>query len=121
MAMPRVAVQKAGLRANPQMVPRSRGFLERIETAAFRLGHESQRKCQQKARHCRHVKGKAPAVHRTQLASQQIPGGGAHRDRQVEDAQNAAAFLLREKIGDKRGSDGHEGGLANSHQGVAQQ
>ncbi len=86
MAMPRVAVQKAGLRARPQIVPRSRGFLERIETAALRLGHESQRERQQKARDRRYIKGKAPAMHRAQLASQQIPRGGADRDGQVEDA-----------------------------------
>ena len=30
-------------------------------------------------------------------------------------------FSLGKKIGDERGSDGHEGGLADTHQGVAEQ
>ena len=58
---------------------------------------------------------------RPQPASQQIARRRAARNRQIENSENAAAFVFRKKVGDKSGRDGHKRRLAHSHQSVAEQ
>ncbi len=56
-----------------------------------------------------------------ELASQQITGGGTHGNGQIKNAENAAAFVFRKKVGDKSRRNGHERRLADAHQGMAKQ
>ena len=45
---------------------------------------------------CGDVEREAPAVVRRKISPQQVSGSGADRDGEVEDAENAAAFVLVE-------------------------
>ena len=98
-----------------------RGFFQRVELASRRLRKESDCQRQQKAGKGRDVERKAPSVFRPQPAAQQIACRRAARNRQIENSENAAAFIFWKKVGDKSRSDGHERRLAHSHQRVAEQ
>ena len=58
---------------------------------------------------------------RPEPAAQQIASRRTARDGEVENSENAAAFIFRKKIGNKSGRDGHKRCLAHAYQSVPQQ
>src|SRR5258708_7474133 len=54
-------------------------------------------------------------------AAQQIARRRTARDGEVENSKNAAAFIFRKEVSDKRGRNGYKRCLANAYQSVTQQ
>ena len=119
--MPRVEVRNAGLRTSPSTVVRSGVPLQRVELSPLRLVEKQHGNRQQEAGSGRDVERKPPAVLRSQIAAQQVSRRRAHRNRQIEHAQNPTAFFFGEKIGDESRRNGDERRFTDTDQGVPNQ
>src|ERR1700740_693949 len=89
MAMPRVAVQKAGLCAKPSMVVRSSVGLS--SSAAPRSGSlmkDQKGVCDEHAGQSGDEEGQAPAVMLSEYAAQQITQRGSYGNGDVEDTED---------------------------------
>ena len=93
----------------------------RIELAPRRLGEEPDHQSQQEAGKSGDIKRKPPSHRRPEFTSQQIARRGTDGNCEIKNPKNAAAFVFRKKIRDKRWRDGHKCRFAHTDQGMPQQ
>ena len=89
--------------------------------AAWRFGQEGNRKREKEAGSCGDVERKSPTEVGAEFAAEQISGGRTNGNRKIENAEDAAAFILWKQIGDKGGSDSNKSRLAYTDQRVPHQ
>lgn len=114
--MPSVTVQNARFRAKPRSVARSGVSFKESNGPRGGLGKKGNRQRQQEARSGGNIKWKPPTEIGPQSAAEQISSRRPDGYRQIENAKDASALILRKQVSDKGGGDGDEGRLANPHQ-----
>ncbi len=92
-----------------------------VGAAALRLRQGKHQQPQQQPRNRSHIERRPPAVVTAEIAPEKVAHGGPRRNRQIKDREYPSALSLAEKVRDVSRSNGHEGGLAHSHQGVTNQ
>ena len=117
MAIPNVAVRKAGLRNSPfRRVAIWRLVLRGVKLSEWRLRDEHQEECQQDSRGGTDVKRSAPSVFRTHQAAQYIAQRGSHRDGQIKDSHHPAALVLRKHVRNEGRRKRDEARLTDAYQ-----